>query len=280
MWPADAERPAASAPRFWRDAALPHVELRSVADGRRVCYAPHSHDTFSVGVIMGGISTYANGRLRERVGPGSVVVVNPEEVHACNPVDGQPWAYHMLFLDTAWLARQQAALGRPAGRDFQPFSTAASRDPLLAEGLMRLQALLHDGQAEQLEKESAAVAFAALLQARLDPAPRAPAESDDRLARAAEFIADNCTRPLALGDICAAAGLSESYLIRAFQRRYGLTPHAFLIDRRIRYSRERLRRGHPIAEVAADAGFADQAHLHRAFKRLVAATPGQYRAQA
>ena len=108
----------------------------------------------------------------------------------------------------------------------------------------------------------------------------APAGADDRLARAAEFIADNCTRPLSLGDICAAAGLSESYLIRAFQRRYGLTPHAFLIDRRIRYSRARLRRGHAIAEVAADAGFADQAHLHRAFKRLVAATPGQYRAPA
>lgn len=277
MWPADAERQAA-APRFWRDAALPHVELRSVEDGRRVCYAPHSHDTFSIGVITGGVSTYANGRRRERVGPGSVVVVNPEDVHACNPVDDQPWAYHMLFLDTAWLARQQAALGLGNGEALRPFSAVASGDAQLAGALIRLQALLHDGQAEPLEKESATVEFAALLQARLDPAPRAPAEADHRLARAAEFIADNCTRPLALGDICAAAGLSESYLIRAFRQRYGLTPHAFLIDRRIRYSRARLRRGHAIADVAADAGFADQAHLHRAFKRLVAATPGQYRA--
>jgi len=276
MWPADAESPA-PAPRFWRDGALPFIELRSVADGRRACYAPHSHDTFSVGVITGGISTYANGRLRERVGPGAVVVVNPEDVHACNPVDGQPWSYHMLFLDTAWLARQQAALGLGDGRQMRPFATPATRDPLLAVGLIRLQSVLHDRQADRLEKESAAVEFAARLQARLDPAP-VSAGPDDRLARAAEFIADNCTRPLSLGDICAAAGLSESYLIRAFQRRYGLTPHAYLIDRRIRYSRARLRRGHPIAEVAADAGFADQAHFHRAFKRLVAATPGQYRA--
>ena len=276
MWPADAERPVA--PRFWRDAALPFIELRSVEDGRRVCYAPHSHDSFSIGVITGGISTCLNGRVRERVGPGSVVVVNPEEVHACNPVDDRPWSYHMLFLDVAWMAGQQAALGLGSGHDLRPFLAAVSRDSRLAQGLIRLQVLLHDGLADLLEKESAAVAFAATLQACLDPAPAAPSGADDRLPRAAEFIADNCTRPLSLGDICAAAGLSESYLIRAFQRCYGLTPHAFLIDRRIRYSRERLRRGHSIAEVAADAGFADQAHLHRAFKRLVAATPGQYRA--
>jgi AraC-like DNA-binding protein len=56
-----------------------------------------------------------------------------------------------------------------------------------------------------------------------------------------------------------------------------MTPHAYLINRRIQYSRAQLRRGTPIAEVALDAGFADQAHLQRTFKRLVAATPGQYR---
>jgi AraC-like DNA-binding protein len=56
-----------------------------------------------------------------------------------------------------------------------------------------------------------------------------------------------------------------------------MTPHAYLINRRIQYSRAQLRRGRQIADVALDAGFADQAHLQRTFKRLVAATPGQYR---
>ncbi|MDI7066180.1 helix-turn-helix domain-containing protein, partial [Klebsiella pneumoniae] len=51
----------------------------------------------------------------------------------------------------------------------------------------------------------------------------------------------------------------------------------YLINRRIQYSRAQLRRGYPIADVALDAGFADQAHLQRTFRRLVAATPGQYR---
>ena len=46
---------------------------------------------------------------------------------------------------------------------------------------------------------------------------------------------------------------------------------------RIQRSRAALRDGRPIAEVAQAFGFADQAHLQRAFKRLVAATPGEYR---
>jgi AraC-like DNA-binding protein len=83
--------------------------------------------------------------------------------------------------------------------------------------------------------------------------------------------------PLKLDDICQAAGLSPSYLIRSFQAQYGMTPHAYLVNRRVQYSRARLRRGDGIAEVALDAGFADQAHMQRAFRQHVAATPGQYR---
>ena len=80
-------------PRFWRDRTLPFVEARSVEDGRHFCYAKHAHETFSIGAVTGGRSIYLNGRVREQLGADAVVVVNPEEVHACNPCDDQPWSY-------------------------------------------------------------------------------------------------------------------------------------------------------------------------------------------
>jgi AraC-like DNA-binding protein len=82
---------------------------------------------------------------------------------------------------------------------------------------------------------------------------------------------------LKLEDICEAAQLSPSYLIRAFKQHYGMTPHAFLINRRIQFAQDQLRNGKQIADVALQAGFADQAHFQRAFKQHLAATPGQYR---
>ena len=61
-------------------------------------------------------------------------------------------------------------------------------------------------------------------------------------------------------------GLPRHHLIRAFRRETGLTPHAYLVDVRVRRARDRLRRGEMPGDVAAATGFCDQAHLTRAFK--------------
>jgi AraC-like DNA-binding protein len=68
-------------------------------------------------------------------------------------------------------------------------------------------------------------------------------------------------------------------LIRAFKQEHGLTPHAYQLNCRIEFCRSQLRAGHSIAEVALAAGFSDQAHFQRSFKKFVAATPGQYQAR-
>src|SRR5690606_9526094 len=90
---------------FWRDETLPFIEARSVGDGRRVCYARHSHETFSIGAITSGSSTYVNRDAQSRISAGALVMMNPGDVHACNPIDGQPWAYRMLYVDALWLAQ-------------------------------------------------------------------------------------------------------------------------------------------------------------------------------
>ncbi|HAU4901347.1 TPA: AraC family transcriptional regulator, partial [Aeromonas hydrophila] len=92
---------------FWHDPVLPFIEARAVQDGRRVCYDKHSHPHFSIGAITGGHSHYLNQRSRQEVGRGHLVLMNPEEVHACNPVADEPWSYLMFYLDTGWLQRQQ-----------------------------------------------------------------------------------------------------------------------------------------------------------------------------
>jgi AraC-like DNA-binding protein len=268
---------SASAPRFWRSDALPFIEARSIDDGRKVCYAKHSHETFSIGAVTGGRSVYVNRHASEWIGAGAVVLMNPDDVHACNPVANERWSYRMLHVDVAWFTKLQHELGFSENHAFRAFSQIMTLDAGLFDGLNRLCAILVDGDAETLRKESAAITFFSEVQKKLNPAPLQSDDASNRLARAAEFIAENCTHSLKLEDVCKAADLSASHLIRAFKERYGMTPHAYLINRRIQYSRAQLRRGREIVDVALDAGFADQAHLQRTFKRLVAATPGQYR---
>ncbi|AVP92529.1 AraC family transcriptional regulator [Aeromonas rivipollensis] len=260
---------------FWHDPALPFIEARAVQDGRHVCYDKHSHAHFSIGAITGGHSHYLNQRSLQEVGPGSLVLMNPEEVHACNPIADQPWSYLMFYLDTDWLRSQQEEAG--LGSEFRPFDMTASRDPLLYQGLQHLHHQLVEAP-DPLAREVACHLFSRQLLARLTPA-----RWDDRppqhLQRAAELMQDDSASPLSLSKLSAVAGLTPSHFVRAFGQHYGMTPHAYLLDRRIRHARTLLKQGQPLAEVALASGFADQAHFQRQFKRRVAATPGQYRTQ-
>lgn len=260
---------------FWRDSALPFIESRTVLDGRRVCYARHSHDTFSIGLIDSGASTYLNGDHLCRIEAGTLVLMNPGDVHACNPIQNQPWAYRMLYVDAAWIAEIQDALGMP-GAGFRRFAPILTRDEPLQAGFRRLHRELTDPHTDPLRKQGEAVAFFTLLHERLVVQPRIDSHAT-KLQRAAEFIADNYQRPLRLEEISQAVAVSPSSLIRGFKKQFGMTPHAYLTNRRVQFARAELRRGRPIAEAALAAGFADQAHLQRAFKHLLAATPGHYR---
>jgi AraC-like DNA-binding protein len=243
-----------------------------------VCYANHWHETFSIGLISRGRCNYTNCTKTAEAGAGTVVLMNPGDVHACNPVRGEPWSYRMFYIDVPWLGEIQAAAGIHPSHCFKPFSTTATTRPELYTGLNRLFDTLIDPQIEHLEKESAAVSFVGMVQRRLGTSRSAPRERAPRLTRAADFIRHNCTRSLRLEEICAAAGLSPSHLIRVFKEAHGLTPHAYQLNCRIEFCRSQLRAGHSIAEVALAAGFSDQAHFQRSFKKFVAATPGQYRA--
>ena len=265
------------APRFWRDDALPFIEARAIADGREVCYSRHSHAHFSIGAITAGRSIYVHEQSTFEVAAGTVVLMNPGDVHACNPIDDQPWSYLMLYVETPWLTDLQHQLGFSAELEFRRFATTHLDDLRLFRDLQGLYAILVDEQQDALRKHSAAVEFFSDLQLRLNPAEPPSREPNFKLERAADFIRAHCTDLLSLEDICTAAQLSASYLIRAFKQHYGMTPHAFLVNQRIQFARERLRSGQLIADVALDAGFADQAHFQRAFKQHLAATPGQYR---
>lgn len=269
--------PSSSA--FWRDPELPFIEARRVTDGRKLCYAPHAHATFSMGAITGGTSTYFNRDAQHQIHAGSVVLMNPGDVHACNPIDDQPWSYVMLYVDCAWLAGLQQQLGFSQTPGFKRLDSILSEDAQLYSGLLSLyQSLTSDLSLP--DKQQAAVRFFSQMLELLDAPAETNAQVHQQLEQAANLIRQHCGDALKIEDMCSAAGLSPSYLSRAFKQHYGMTPHAYLLNQRIQLARNLLRQGQPLAEVALQTGFADQAHFQRAFKHLLAATPGHYRGQS
>lgn len=264
-------------PLFWRDAQLPFIEARSIEDGRKVCYTRHSHEVFSIGAITSGKSTYLHEKTEQTISTGTVVVMNPGDVHACNPIDDRPWSYIMLYVDAQWLGSIQQACGVAEGLGFQPIGATQTRSPALFAGLLDLYSVLIDPTLEALPKHEAALAYFMLMQQTLGASSLPIRKVNHKVERAAAYINQHFMRAIRLEEICQAASLSEAYLIRAFEQRYHMTPHAYLINRRIQHAQAQLRDGGQIAEVALQTGFADQAHFQRVFKKHLAATPGQYK---
>jgi len=131
-----------------------------------------------------------------------------------------------------------------------------------------------------LEVESRFVnAFASLLTiASSWRAPKTSTSAPATLVEARDYLHDHLVRDVSLAELAQIAGLSKFHLLRVFRERFGLTPHAYQLQQRILRAKQLLR-VLPIADAAAQCGFADQSHLHRVFRSLVGTTPGSYSQQ-
>lgn len=144
---------------YWRHPAVPHIEIRNVEDGRTFSHASHAHATFSIGAIMVGQSSYLNGQSVRHISAGSVVLMNPGVVHACNPLQGQPWAYRMFYVDAEWLASVQQEEGIGATKGFTPFVETHSTDLALFAGLDSLYLTLTQRDAAPNMLQAAVLTF-------------------------------------------------------------------------------------------------------------------------
>jgi AraC-like DNA-binding protein len=125
-------------------------------------------------------------------------------------------------------------------------------------------------------------AIAGLLVSRDAAPPSEPSEriylSPPKLRRVLDFIEANLQENIGLDDLARAAGLSANHFLRVFKLATGETPYHFLRARRLERARQLLvDDAMPLAELALECGFANQAHFTAAFSREVGISPGRYR---
>jgi AraC family transcriptional regulator len=84
---------------------------------------------------------------------------------------------------------------------------------------------------------------------------------------------------VALADLAREASLSPFHFARCFKAATGMSPHRYLVERRVERARDLLTgTDASLADVAAACGFCSQAHFTSAFKRESGITPGVFRA--
>lgn len=239
----------------------------------------HTHDGFGVGVIeRGALGFYYRGE-NVVASEGMINLVNPGEVHTGHAAIKAGWTYRMFYLDAEVMEAVAGEIaGQGQGTPF--FEQGVIRDPSLAAELYALHRDIESDQDSSLEYETRFLGVMIRLIQRhaIDaPALRRAGQEHQAVRRACEAMNDDASAHFDLQGLAEIAGLSPFYFIRVFQRQTGLTPHAYLMQRRVYQGKARLRRGQSIIDTAYACGFTDQSHFTRHFKRLFGLTPGQYR---
>jgi len=233
-------------------------------------YPVHTHDAWTLLIVDHGAVRYGLDRREHGTDRSWVSLLPPHVPHDGRPATPAGFTKRVLYLDRGVL--DDALVGR------------AVDGPTLADPLLRRRvAELHRALAgaETPEAASRLALVAERLEAHLRGHVEVPAPVRDPgvARRLRELIDATAPRDVPLPDAAARLGVTPTHLIRAFTREFGLPPHRYLTGRRVDLARRLLLAGHAPADVAARAGFYDQPHLTRHFRRALGTTPGSYAAR-
>jgi AraC family transcriptional regulator len=99
-----------------------------------------------------------------------------------------------------------------------------------------------------------------------------------QLRRAREFINANLAADPSITELANECRLSSSYFVRAFKQATGISPHRWLMKRRVEHAKELLQDpDRELADIAQLCGFVDQSHFTRVFSRSAGYSPGRWR---
>ena len=238
----------------------------------------HSHGAHSVIVVTSGAKLFHHEGRTVRIPAGSIAVSNPGDLHGCEPADGQDWSHQTWYLEPALLQEIAESLGRSG--------TAKLRSPVisdteLANRLNAAHAMAREG--DVFERQSAALdALQALVElygvgAETAPETEAASKAERRMEIYKRLLSDAGSEITSLSDLAAPADVSRNQVIRDFKQVSGVTPGVYRRNLQLELAKEALRAGRPLAQVAAEAGFSDQSHFSRMFRRAFGVTPNQYR---
>jgi len=158
-------------------------------------------------------------------------------------------------------------------------------DPHLAAILQAMRLDLADGSpAGRLYGESLATALGVYLVRRYGARSAVPRSHkggmpERRLRRVLDYIGENLTKDLGINQLARVAGMSPHYFSELFRKSVGRPPHQYVLWQRIERAKVSLRNpNRSVLEAGLSAGFENPSHFARAFRRLVGATPRQFRA--
>ena len=252
-------------------------------------YPPHTHSVWTLFVVDDGAVRYDLEGRNHVAAPTMLSVLPPHLVHDGRPATGDGYTMRVLYLEPDVFGEELVgpAVDRPivtigglgARLDRLHSALECRDDALEAEEL--LGSLVTDLRAALLGGSGPGRVPGGIEPVRVVPGDRLGAPTDRPWGELAEalraHLEANLAEPVTIAAAAVELGIEPTRLARAFAATFGLPPHAWVTSRRLELARGRILDGASLADVAAEAGFVDQAHLTRRFRQWFGTTPAALR---
>jgi AraC-like DNA-binding protein len=247
---------------------MPGVEVRRASLSGSV--APHFHENFAIALLTSGQQRMRTGRAETYVPHGAIQLHAPFVAHSNSMIDATGFGFVQLEVSPS----ASDALPDGGARRFHDFfGQPMVRDAAFFADLARAfeHVMFGDSLSFEFELSRALRRLAPTL--IVNDAHDAPRSVVDAVR---DFLHAHASETIRADALTALCGYSRTHLARVFAARFGLPPHAYLLQLRIARAKTLLASGMRVADAAVEAGFADQSQLHRHFARFVQITLGAY----
>ncbi|MET7817488.1 helix-turn-helix transcriptional regulator [Micromonospora zamorensis] len=262
-----ATRPAGSHVNAWRPlvAGVAEVFHAHFVDH---AYPRHIHDVWTLLIVDDGAVRFDLDRHRHGALRTSVTLLPPYVPHDGSSATPGGFRKRVLYLDTSALGAELV------GRAVDEPDLA---DPQLRDRIHHLHQVLA-APGDEFEAESRLALILERLRGQLRQRP--PVEGQPAgpglAVRLRELLDARTVEGVTLGEAAELLHAHPTHLVRTFTHVHGVPPHSYLTGRRVELVRRLLLAGQRPAEAAVAAGFFDQAHLTRHFRRYLGVSPARY----
>lgn len=236
-------------------------------------FPKHYHETYSIAVLTDGAKDFRTNRLRCTLDGTNIVTMNPGEIHSGDSLTESGWKQIVVLFD-GHSGRRFAEENSLRSKELI-FGNIIKNDMAFRTGVLNLCRRI-DGADTELEKEDHYESLMALLfSCEKMLGSKTAYINRAGIRRAVALMNDEPDTKHTLDSLSAAAGMSKFHFLRSFKEATGLTPHAYLNIMRVEKAKGLLLNSFfNITDIAQICGFADQAHLTRAYKKIYGTTPG------
>lgn len=239
-------------------------------------YSKHSHNSLAFSVFFSGDIEVSFHNIDElSVKSKQIIVYNPHQVHVTKSKKKNVKNYYTLHINTFWCKEFQCKIFENKG-DFLYLQNIIKEESIYTKLYEIFQNIYFNKSFEIIQLKEL---IKEIIEKYTILNEEQNKEEPELIKKVEAYIEQNIEEQITLADIAKSVSYDESYITRVFKKKHGLTPHAFIINKRVQKAKDKLSLSKDInlAQLSNEVGFYDQSHFSKVFQKVFALTPDKYR---